>query len=101
MIGFAAELGKQLVHDEHAHCAQEWLDDAEHVSRVERAVRRTLSEAGAPPVEASAAKEEVINFGRSLYIEECATACERYDNGPCDNDGSSAEFDRYLRECRR
>lgn len=102
-IAVTIATGRQIICDENAFFVKEGGDNSEHVPRIERiaeSVRRILSREGVASSEADQAKRDLIDCGRTLFVEEWMKSIEGDDETPSEEE-AVAEFDTYLRKKKR
>lgn len=66
--------GKEVIRREHEHFREAGIDDARHIPRIQRiasAVVKAAREAGVPDEEADALREELVTYGRELWLDLC------------------------------
>jgi len=69
-------VGKEVVRREHDYFDEAALDDRRHIPRVERiaaAIAAAVREEGGSEDEASALHEELVAYGRELWLDLCVS----------------------------
>lgn len=66
--------GKEILRREHAYFRDAALDDAEHIPRIQRiatAISDAARESGARDEAAEALREDLVAYGRELWLDLC------------------------------
>ena len=101
-IALARAVGEQVLRDEHGFFVDEETDNSEHMPRVARiaeSVRRALEQAGCDALEADRVERELLDLGRTLFVQEWMRPLDGDDEISAEAEAEAlAEFERCLRE---